>query len=114
MGKTDTIFLFCLLSCAGLFALRSIAQSVPLLSVEAASDSAAFGAAGQSHNVDMQELKRLLEQGSLSDHEAEFYGPVGTTLESGDWDDHGGSETDVGPGRELPRDEEAMGSRAGP
>ncbi len=113
MGKTDTIFLFCVLSCAGLFALRSIAQSVPLLSVEAASGSAAFGAAGQSHNVDMQELKRLLEQGALSDHEAEFYGPVGTSLESSGRE-NGESEPDVSHRHESHPDAEGMGYGAGP
>jgi hypothetical protein len=80
MRKTDAIFLFCVLSCAGLFAARSVMQSVPLLSGETAADSAAFGVAGQSRNVDMAKLKRLLNQRALSDHEAEFYEPLDTSL----------------------------------
>jgi len=83
MGKIDVIFLFCVLGCAGLFAARTITQSVPLLLGGTSSGSATLGVAGQSREVDMAKLERLLERRALSDHEAEFYEPVGDTPRSG-------------------------------
>ena len=87
MRKTEIIFLFCVLGCAGLFAARSITQSVPLLWGYAPSGSAVLGVAGQSRNVDMTKLKRLLERRALSDREAEFYEPAGTPSRLGDNED---------------------------
>ena len=77
MRKTEILFLFCVLGCAGLFAARSITQSAPLLWGSAPSGSAVLGVAGQSRNVDMTKLKRLIQRRALSDREAEFYEPVG-------------------------------------
>ncbi len=102
MRKTDAIFLCCVLSCAGLFAVRSVTQSVPLLWGETASDSAALGVAGQSRSVDMTKLNRLLQRRALSDHEAEFYEPVDTQLQSGDQGD-GRSDSTVPLGNEPDR-----------
>lgn len=78
MRKNEAIYLLCVLICAGLFAARSVTRSLFLLSPEAASDTATFSVAGQSRNVDMVKLQSLLERRALSDHEAEFYEPVGT------------------------------------
>ncbi len=77
MRKTEILFLFCVLGCAGLLAARSISQSVPLLCGGTTADPATLGVAGQSRDVDMTKLKRLLDRRALSDREAEFYEPVG-------------------------------------
>ena len=87
MRKSEILFLFCVLGCAGLFAARSITQSVPLLWGGTPSGSAVLGVAGQLRDVDMTKLKRLLDRGTLSDHEAEFYEPVGTPSRLGDHED---------------------------
>jgi hypothetical protein len=96
MRKTDVLFLLCVLFCAGLFAARSVREAVPLLSGGTSAGPAASGVAGQSRDVDMTKLKRLLEQRVLSDREAEFYEPVGTPPPSGDHEDEG-SESAVPP-----------------
>ena len=83
MCKTDRIFLFCVLGCTVLFAARSIRHSVPLLSSGTSPASAALGVAGQSRDVDMTKLKRLLDRRALSDREAEFYEPVAAPSRSG-------------------------------
>lgn len=99
MRKIDTLFLFCVLGFAGLFAVRTVALSVPLFWGGNGSDSAALGVAGQSRNIDTAKLKHLLESRELSDHEAEFYGPVGTTVqpENGEIEE---GEAEVGIRRE--------------
>lgn len=84
MRKTDAVFLFCVVSFAGLFAARSVSQAVPLLSGGASSGSAAHGVAGQSREVDVTKLKQLIDRGTLSDHEAEFYEPIAKPARSGD------------------------------
>ena len=84
MRKTDIAFLLSVLGFAGLFAARSVTQSVPLLRGGTQSGSAALGVAGQSRDVDVIKLKRLLDQRALSDREAEFYEPVGAPSPSGD------------------------------
>jgi hypothetical protein len=89
MRKTEIAFLLCVLGFAGLFAARSVTQSIPLLSGGTQSGSAAPGVAGQSRDVDMMKLKRLLDQRALSDREAEFYEPVGADSFSGDGEDEG-------------------------
>ncbi len=97
MRKTEIIFLACVLGCGGLFAARSIALSRPLLWGSAPSGSAVVGVAGESRQVDMTKLKRLLDRGDLSDREAEFYTPVGTPPPA---DDNEDAESDsAGPVR---------------
>jgi hypothetical protein len=76
MGKTDTIFLVCVLAFAGLLAAHSISQAIPRLPGATSVPAAALGAAGQARDVDTTRLKELLKRRSLSDHEAEFYEPV--------------------------------------
>ncbi|MGI6416070.1 MAG: hypothetical protein ACOX1P_10400 [Thermoguttaceae bacterium] len=83
MRKTDLVFLLCVLICAGLFAARSISRSIPTLSGAMPSGAAALGAAGQPRQVDMAKLERLIEERVLSDHEAEFYEPIGVPSSSG-------------------------------
>lgn len=87
MRKIEITFLLCVLGFAGLFAARSVTQSVLLLSGGTQSGSAILGVAGQSRNVDIMKLKRLLDQRALSDREAEFYEPVGVESHSGDGED---------------------------
>ena len=99
MRKTDVLFLICVLSFAGLFAARTVALSVPLFWDKNGSDSASFGVAGQSQNIDTVKLKRLLESRALSDHEAEFYGPVGIAVQPEN-DESEEGEVGIGMGRE--------------
>lgn len=84
MHKNDAVFLLCVMVCAALFAARSISQSVPLLIGGSLSAPATLGAGGQPRRVDMMKLERLLEEGLLSDHEAEFYEPAAPTARSGE------------------------------
>jgi hypothetical protein len=84
MRKTDIVFLVCVLGFAGLLAARSVTQAIPLLPGGTPSASAALRAAGQPRDVDMTRLKYLLDGRALSDHEAEFYEPIGTPSDSGD------------------------------
>jgi hypothetical protein len=77
MRKTDVAFLCSVLSVAGLVAGRLVTRSLPLLPGATAPATPALGAAGQARDVDMLKLQRLLERRTLSDHEAEFYEPVG-------------------------------------
>ena len=79
MRKLDVVFLCCVLGFAGFFAARSVTQSLPLLVGRGIAESAGLGAAGQPREVDMARLKFLLERGALSDHEALFYQPLGTS-----------------------------------
>ncbi len=90
MRKTEIIFLACVLGGGGLFAARSIALSRPLLWGPSPSGSDVLGVAGQSRQVDMPKLQRLLDRGDLSDHEAECYGPFGTPPSPGDDEDETG------------------------
>lgn len=84
MRKTEIVFLLGVLGCAGLFAARSVTLSFPLLWGGTPSGAAVLGVAGQSRDVDMTRLKRLLDLRDLSDREAEFYEPVGTSSRLGD------------------------------
>ena len=76
MRRTEIIFLLCVFAFAALFVARSVRQTIPLLPGAPPSGSAAIGAAGQPRDVDMPQLKRLLDRRALSGHEAEFYEPV--------------------------------------
>ena len=87
MRKIEILFLVCVLVCGGLFAARSITQSGPLLWDGTPPGSPLLGVAGQSRDVDMAKLKRLLQQRTLSDREAEFYEPLGTPSRLGDKED---------------------------
>ncbi len=90
MRKTEIIFLACVLVCGGLFAARSLSLSGALLWGSSPTGSAVAGVAGQSRQVDMTKLQRLLDRGDLSDHEAECYGPFGTPPSPGDDEDETG------------------------
>jgi hypothetical protein len=76
MRKTDLVYLLCVFGIAGLITVRSITQATALFP-STSTLSTALGAAGQSRAVDMSRLQPLLDRGALSDHEAEFYEPVG-------------------------------------
>ena len=86
MRKTDIVFLCCVLGVAGLFARRVVTLSAPLLPGATTSATPAFGVAGQARDVDMLELQRRLERRELSDHEAEFYEPIGAPSHRADGD----------------------------
>ena len=87
MRKIEIIFLLGVLGFAGLFAARSVTQSVPLLRGAAPSGSDVLGVAGQSRDLDLAKIKRLLDRRVLSDREAEFYEPVGGPSRLGDTED---------------------------
>ena len=108
MRKIEILFLFCVLGCGGLFAARSITQSVPLLRGGTPPGSPLLGVAGQSRDVDMAKLKRLLQQRTLSDHEAEFYEPLGTPSRLGDKED----ERTLDPRRPIGRQHTIDGSES--
>ena len=76
MRTNDIAFLICVALAAATFAARSVSEAIPLLPWSGASAAAPTGAAGQARDVDMDRLLRLLDQGALSRHEAEFYRPV--------------------------------------
>jgi hypothetical protein len=78
MRRTDVVFLLCLFVLTAVFVARSITQALPVLPGRPSSGATATGAAGQPRDVDMLQLKRMLERRALSGHEAEFYEPVGT------------------------------------
>ena len=94
MRKIDFIFLFCVLGFAGFFAARSITHAIPLLLGRTITDSADLGAAGQARDVDMTKLRTLLDQDALSDHEALFYQPLGTSSHPSGAEDKEAEPTD--------------------
>jgi hypothetical protein len=71
--KAEAAFLLSVLGIAGAFSLMSISQAVSLQPSRGRTAAAAAGAAGQARDVDVETLRRLLRQGYLSEHEAEFY-----------------------------------------
>ncbi len=77
MRKTDVVYLLCVFGFAALIAARSISQATAYLPSGAAAVPAGLGAAGQSRDVDIQEMQRLIDRGVLSGHEAQFYEPLG-------------------------------------
>jgi hypothetical protein len=95
MRRTEVVFLLCVFVFATIFVARSVTQTISLLPAGPPSAAAPTGAAGQPRDVDLPELKRLLDRGVLSNHEAEFYEPVGPPPDAGDKDQRGTDESAV-------------------
>ena len=72
MRRIEIVFLAVVVGFAGAFVGRSLSQTVAVFPTQA-DEPAVFGAAGKARDVDMGQLRLLLDQRALSDHEAEFY-----------------------------------------
>ncbi|NOX54607.1 MAG: hypothetical protein GXP27_09250 [Planctomycetes bacterium] len=81
MRTNEVAFLACVGLVAAVFVAESISDALPLLPWSGVSVTSPTGAAGQPRAVDMDRLQRLLDQGALSRHEAEFYRLVGAPAE---------------------------------
>jgi len=77
MRKIEAVYLLCVFIFAALVAARTVTHATAHLPGGAATVPAAINAAGESRAVDLSEVQRLIERGVLSDHEAEFYEPLG-------------------------------------
>lgn len=75
MRKNDLMFLSIAIAVALLFAGATLSQSKALL-FPSESAPALTGAAGQPRTVNPEQIRRMIEQKSLSNREADFYEPV--------------------------------------
>jgi hypothetical protein len=73
MKKVEVAFLASVFGVAGLFAWMSLSQVVDLYSASPDTEAAAGSTGGESRDVDLGKLQRLLQQGYLSEQEAKYY-----------------------------------------
>ena len=80
MKTNEQVFLIAVVACALVFSALALGHARQHFAARAA-ESVQAGLAGQPRDVDIEKVKRMIQQQYLSDHEAEFYTPVTPTLE---------------------------------
>jgi len=75
-GAHERAFVFMVILCAVVFASLSVDHARGHFVRVVEETSAAPGSAGTPRDADLSGIRRMIEQGQLSDHEALFYAPV--------------------------------------
>ncbi|HIJ65607.1 MAG TPA: hypothetical protein HPP77_06595 [Candidatus Hydrogenedentes bacterium] len=76
MKRTDIAYLAAVALFALVFGLTSLSRAGRALTAIEMADVPRAGVAGQARDLDEGQIRRLIRQRRLSDHEAEFYKPV--------------------------------------
>ena len=76
MKRNDIVFLFAVGVIAFAVAALTLMRAWEAAEQQVSVRPAVGGVAGQPRNVDTGKLKRLIETGRLSDHEAQYYKPA--------------------------------------
>ena len=76
MKRPDALFLVAVIVAAGLFAAASIDRARDILGPGAGAAEFRPTSAGIPRDVDLDKIKRLMDQHHLSPHEAQFYRKV--------------------------------------
>ncbi len=73
MQKNEKIFLLTVAAVALLFCALTLSQTHGLLAQSALESTTPAGSAGTPRTLDLNQIKQMIQQNSLSDHEADFY-----------------------------------------
>ncbi len=73
MQKNEKIFILAVAAVALIFCALTLSQTRGLLAQSVLESTAPAGSAGTPRTLDLQQIKQMIQQQNLSDHEADFY-----------------------------------------
>jgi hypothetical protein len=73
MRSIEVFFVSTVLFFAAVFVGMTLSRAGRVIERLTAPEAAGAGVAGEPRDVDLEEIRRLIREGKLSDHEAEYY-----------------------------------------